>query len=84
MNKTGLSEADIRTKFITPAITAAGWDPMTQFREELQLTAGRVTVRGNIARRVDELMALCDQLAKITTKRNERADLLLERVLGTG
>ncbi|MFW5696026.1 MAG: EcoAI/FtnUII family type I restriction enzme subunit R, partial [Alkalispirochaeta sp.] len=51
MNKTDLSETDIRTKFITPALIAAGWDPMTQLREELQLTAGRVMVQGRIARR---------------------------------
>lgn len=46
-----LSEADVRTKFITPAIIAAGWDPMSQLREEYRMTAGRVTVRGKIARR---------------------------------
>jgi type I restriction enzyme, R subunit len=51
VNKTELSEADIRTKFITPALVAAGWDPMAQLREEFHLTAGRVVVRGKIARR---------------------------------
>lgn len=51
MNKSELSEADIRTKYITPHIVAAGWDPMIQIREEMELTAGRVMVQGKIARR---------------------------------
>lgn len=34
LNKKSLTEADIRTKFITPAIEAAGWDKVTQMREE--------------------------------------------------
>ncbi|MEX2443591.1 MAG: DEAD/DEAH box helicase family protein [Alkalispirochaeta sp.] len=51
MDKHNLSEADIRTKFITPALVSAGWDPMSQIREELWLTAGRVVVQGKIARR---------------------------------
>jgi type I site-specific restriction endonuclease len=33
----GLSERDICTKFIAPAITAAGWDLHTQIREEVTL-----------------------------------------------
>lgn len=51
MDKSSLSEQDIRTKFITPAITKAGWNPMTQLREEYPLTAGRVVVQGKIAKR---------------------------------
>jgi hypothetical protein len=35
-----LSEQDIRTKYITPAIVSAGWDIRTQLREEVTLTAG--------------------------------------------
>lgn len=46
MDKKSLSEQDIRTKFITPAITQAGWDPMTQLREEVFFTNGRIIVRG--------------------------------------
>jgi type I restriction enzyme, R subunit len=46
MDKKSLSEQDIRTKFITPAITKAGWDPMTQLREEVYFTKGRIIVRG--------------------------------------
>ena len=51
VNKKELSEADIRTKYITPALQQAGWDIMLQVREELNLTPGRVTVRGNMASR---------------------------------
>ena len=33
IDKKALSEADIRTKYITPAIEADGWNKMTQIRE---------------------------------------------------
>ncbi len=52
MNKKDLSERDICTKFITPAIQAAGWQ-QNQFREEVKLTKGRVIVRGQIATRIE-------------------------------
>ncbi|GJG85948.1 DEAD/DEAH box helicase [Gemmatimonadetes bacterium T265] len=51
MDKTSLSEQDIRTMFITPAIHGAGWDAMRQVREEVQLTKGRVIVKGKLAAR---------------------------------
>ncbi len=51
MNKKDLSERDICSKFITPAILQSGW-LHTQFREEVKLTDGRVMVRGNMAARV--------------------------------
>jgi type I restriction enzyme R subunit len=50
MDKYQLSERDICTKFITPAIQQAGWQ-QHQFREEV-LTDGRVMVRGKLAARV--------------------------------
>ena len=50
-DKAALSERDICTKFITPAIAAAGWHTHSQMREEVVLTAGRVVVRGNRATR---------------------------------
>ncbi|GAA4356778.1 DEAD/DEAH box helicase family protein [Hymenobacter saemangeumensis] len=46
MDKKLLTETDIRTKFITPALLAAGWE-QRQLREEVQLTNGRVRVRSN-------------------------------------
>jgi len=52
MNKKDLTEADIRSKFITPAITAPGkWDLMNQVREEAYFTKGRVHVRGKTVKR---------------------------------
>src|SRR5512137_2659383 len=51
MNKKALSERDICTKFITPALVKAGWDVQTQIREEVSLTKGKVMVSGRIHRR---------------------------------
>ena len=51
MDKALLSERDICTKFITPAILQAGWE-QHQFREEVNLTDGRVVVRGKLASRI--------------------------------
>jgi type I restriction enzyme R subunit len=51
MNKKTLSERDICTKFITPALVRAGWDVQTQIREEVNLTKGRVIVSGRTHRR---------------------------------
>lgn len=50
-NKKELSESDICDKYITPAITSAGWDPMSQVRREYPLTPGPVIVRGNMSAR---------------------------------
>jgi len=49
--KKPLSERDICTKFITPALVKAGWDVQTQIREEVNLTKGRVIVSGRTHRR---------------------------------
>ena len=51
MTERGLSERDICTKFITPAVERAGWDVQVQVREEVGLTAGRVIVRGKLVAR---------------------------------
>lgn len=54
MDKKKLTEADIRTKFITPALVGANgdkWNVMTQIREEAYFTKGRVIVRGKTVRR---------------------------------
>lgn len=57
MNKKSLSETDIRTKFITPSVVAAGWDLQTQIREEVGFTAGRVIVRGKVHTRGERKQA---------------------------
>jgi len=51
VDKRLLSERDICTKYVTPAIREAGWQ-QEQFREEVGLTDGRVVVRGTMAARV--------------------------------
>lgn len=51
MNKKLLSERDICTKFITPAVRKAGWDEITQLREEVYFTKGRIIVRGKLVTR---------------------------------
>src|ERR1043166_4129628 len=48
--KKALTERDICTKFITPALTAGNkWDLMNQVREEVYFTKGRVIVRGQLS-----------------------------------
>src|SRR5690606_17677893 len=56
-----LSERDVCTKYITPALQRAGWDIMTQVREEVTFTNGQIVVYGN----------------KVTRKKKKRADYLL-------
>src|ERR1700736_4592783 len=51
MDKRSLSERDISTKFITPALRQAGWDVMSQIREEVGFTKGRIIVRGKLVSR---------------------------------
>jgi type I restriction enzyme, R subunit len=51
MNKRDLSERDICTKFIGPAVKRAGWDEMLQMREEVSFTKGRIIVRGKLVTR---------------------------------
>ena len=51
MDKRSLSERDICTKFITPALRKAGWDEILQIREEVSFTKGRIIVRGKLVTR---------------------------------
>lgn len=46
--KKQLSETDIISKFIMPAVEKAGWDSMTQIRQEVKLRDGKVIVRGQL------------------------------------
>ena len=62
MNKKELSERDICTKFITPALRRAGWDELSQLREEVSFTKGRIIVRGKM----------------VTRGRAKRADYILD------
>jgi type I restriction enzyme R subunit len=51
MDKRSLTERDICTKFILPAIIRAGWDYMLQVGEEVYFTKGRINVRGKLVMR---------------------------------
>ncbi|MDP2042874.1 EcoAI/FtnUII family type I restriction enzme subunit R [Algoriphagus sp.] len=48
MHKKSLTERDICTKFITPALKKAGWDIQKQIREEVFFTDGRIIVQGSL------------------------------------
>jgi type I restriction enzyme R subunit len=51
VNKKNLSERDICTEFVKPALVKPGWDLQTQIREEVNLAKGRVIVSGRITKR---------------------------------
>jgi type I restriction enzyme R subunit len=51
IDKKTLSEQDICTKFITPAIEKSGWDKLTQLLEEVSFTDGKIYVRGKLTAR---------------------------------
>ena len=51
IDKKTLSERDIFTKFITPAIENARWDKQTQIFEDVSFTDGKIIVRGILTAR---------------------------------
>jgi type I restriction enzyme R subunit len=57
MDKKALTERDICTKFITPALVGAGWDVRLQVREEVAFTAGRINIRGKTISRGEKKRA---------------------------
>ena len=67
-DKLDLSESDNAAKFITPAITNAGWDEMTRIRREFPLTPGPVIVPGKMSSR--------------NKKKSKRADYMLQMKKG--
>jgi len=60
-SKKDLSERDICTQFILPALKKSGWNIETQIREEVSFTDGRIYVKGN----------------KTTRGKRKRADYIL-------
>ncbi|MEP3371740.1 MAG: hypothetical protein ABJO28_11295 [Maribacter dokdonensis] len=48
MNKKDLSERDICSKFINPAIESSGWNMKKQVRKEVSFTDGRIIVQGKL------------------------------------
>jgi type I restriction enzyme R subunit len=80
VDKRALSERDICTKFITPALRRAGWDEILQIREEVGFTKGRIIVRGKLvtrgrAKRADYILYFKPniQLALIEAKDNSHS-----------
>lgn len=57
MDKKKLTERDICSKFITPALVSAGWDLHAQIREEVSFTKGRIIVRGKLHSRGEQKRA---------------------------
>ena len=51
IDKKSLSERDICTKYITPAIEQSGWDRHTQYLEEVSFTDGKIYVKGKLTAR---------------------------------
>ncbi len=54
MSDKNLSEQDITSKYVLPALQRAGWDSNTQIREQYTFTAGRIIVRGKTVRRGEQ------------------------------
>ena len=82
MDKKRLSELDICTKVITPALCRAGWDLMSQIREEYPFTKGQINVRGKLvcrgeSKRADYILHYKNKpnlhIALIEAKKNTRA-----------
>lgn len=57
MARNSLSERDICSKYITPALIGAGWDLQRQIREEVPFTAGRIHVHGKTISRGEKKRA---------------------------
>ena len=57
IDKKSLSERDICTKFITPAIEKSGWNTLTQLLEEVTFTDGKIYVRGKLTARGEKKRA---------------------------
>ena len=78
MNKRDLTEQEIRSRYIRPALIDAGWES-SQIREEYYFTAGRMHISGQIAERgkrnfVDFLLVYKNvQLAIVEAKDNNHS-----------
>jgi len=57
IEKKSLSERDICTKFITPAVEKSGWNKLTQLLEEVSFTDGKIYVRGKLTARGEKKRA---------------------------
>ena len=82
MDKKRLSERDICTKVIAPALRRAGWDLMSQIHEEYPFAKGQINVRGKLvcrgeSKRADYILHYKNKpnlhIALIEAKKNTRA-----------
>ena len=78
--KKDLSERDICTKFIIPALQKAGWNIEKQIREEVYFTDGKIYIKGNktkrgTRKRADYILYYKPNIpvAIIEAKRNEKS-----------
>lgn len=78
-NKKQLSEEDIKLRYITPAINAAGWNN-EQIRMEYYFTAGRVLIQGKFharkeGKKADYLLFSADNqpIAIVEAKDNNKS-----------
>ena len=62
IDKKSLSERDICTKYITPALVNAGWDTHRQLLEEVSFTDGKINVRGRNASRNKDTIKRADYI----------------------
>src|SRR5579862_5221732 len=84
MNKKDLSERDVCSKFIGPAVKRAGWDGMMQIGEEVAFTKGRIIVRGKLvtrgkAKRADYILYYKPNIPIAIIEAKDRAGLSLLR-----
>ncbi|MDR1689121.1 MAG: type I restriction enzyme HsdR N-terminal domain-containing protein [Clostridiales bacterium] len=61
MDKKKLTEQEIRSRFILPAIQAAGWS-VTQIREDYAITKGRIIARSGLCKRDDKSVKRADYI----------------------
>ena len=72
-DKKSLSERDICTKFITPAVEKSGWNKLTQLLEEVSFTDGKIYVRGKLTARGERKRADYILYYKPHCRRNREA-----------
>ncbi|PPK92978.1 type I restriction enzyme R subunit [Nonlabens xylanidelens] len=85
MNKKNLSERDICTKFINPAIQKAGWNMRTQVREEVSFTDGRIIVQGNLhtrgkSKRADYILYYKSNIPIAIIKAKDNKKAIVEKI----
>lgn len=68
MDKSTLSERDICTKFITPALVHSGWNVDSQVREEVSFTKGRIIVQDKVDINISSLEQMVKNLFYSITK----------------